>query len=301
MRAFYNASASGVRVANLAVQMYAAGSQGAGAIEGGARWTVDTVLGRWNQRVVVRASDHWIVRGSHFAYNGNYGMGDNKADSLLVEFTEMDHNNTSGINPGYGAGGVKFSLTRWLHTRHNNIHHNYGNGLWTDIDNIAVRHDTNTVQYNDGTGIFHEISEAAVIRGNTSCYNGQAPADALQNGAGILVSASPDVEVVGNIVCGNAHGIIALQQCRGSGLYGPHVVEHLSVHDNTVTQTNSGRAAAMLDGCALFDAYAASADNVWANNTYHRTLGLTRWHWSAGDISESAWAAVQDAGSSWAP
>ena len=138
-------------------------------------------------------------------------------------------------------------MTHNLIVRGNLVHHNYGPGLWTDVDNIDTLYEYNEVSDNDDAGIFHEISYRATIRNNTVSRNGFGYHPWLW-GAGIQVAASRDVEVYGNVLIDNAQGIAALQQNRGTGLYGPRQVVNLYVHDNTIIQTWRGRGRARA-GC----------------------------------------------------
>lgn len=242
-RAIYGPNATGVSISNLTVELYSTAGQGTGAIEGGAGWVIDSVVSRWNHGTGLRAGSHWSVRRSHFTGNGqlcmNASVPGGTADSVLVEDTELGPGcNSAGFNPGFAAGGFKFTNTRWLTARRNHIWGNAGNGLWGDLDNEqATLGPDNVVEYNANQGIFLEISWAGKILGNTVRGNGTDPSDAFVGGTGILVSATPDVEVSGNVVTGNAHGIVLLQQNRGSGTYGEHLVRNANVHDNQVTMS----------------------------------------------------------------
>ena len=71
-----------------------------------------------------------------------------------------------------------------------------------------------------------------MIKGNLVEGNGFAIG--WYSGAGILIAASPNVEVKENRVINNANGIIAVQQDRGTGSYGPFEVKNVHVHDNRV-------------------------------------------------------------------
>ena len=119
------------------------------------------------------------------------------------------------------------------------------------------------VYNNAGAGIYHEISHSALIRANTVVGNGRADNPWLW-GAGILVAASDGVEVTGNVVRANGNGIAGIQQNRGSGLYGPHLLSNLWVHDNTVDASGgSGVVQDSGDGAA------------WArNNRFERNAFL---------------------------
>jgi len=124
--------------------------------------------------------------------------------------------NTIGYSPGWEVVGSKFAFTSNLVVRGNLVHHNLGNGLWTDINNIHTLYENNVVRDNWGQGIFHEISYDAIIRNNTVRRNGFGRGRDWHYGAGIMVADSPNVEVYGNIVVNNFDGIIGIQQDRGS-------------------------------------------------------------------------------------
>ena len=85
----------------------------------------------------------------------------------------------------------------------NEVHHNEGPGLWTDINNINTIYEQNNAHNNTSHGIFHEISYSAIIRNNRIVDNGGGQRMSGWGDAGIRVAASPNVEVYGNILIGN--------------------------------------------------------------------------------------------------
>jgi hypothetical protein len=133
-------------------------------------------------------------------------------------------------------------------------------------------------------GIFHEISYDAVIRNNTVEGNGFSHQGWLF-GSGILVAASPNVEIYGNIVRNNFNGITAVQQNRGTGRYGPHEINNLFVHDNVITMPSGKTGLAQDVGD---DSYFQTRNNRWSNNTYY--LGTSaRFGWLDATISDAQW------------
>ena len=127
-----------------------------------------------------------------------------------------------GFDPGWEAGGTKFANSSGIVVRGNWVHHNEGNGLWTDIDNIGALYEGNLVEDNTGIGIFHEISYQAVIRGNTVRRNGSR--DATFNGrVGINMTNSRGVQVLDNIVEDNVGGPVLARagHPRRFGAHGP--------------------------------------------------------------------------------
>jgi parallel beta-helix repeat protein len=167
----------------------------------------------------------------------------------------------------------------------NFVHHNAGPGLWTDGDNLNTVYDANTCDDNQRMGIFHEISYAAVIRNNIVRRNGLGFPDWIW-GAGILVAASADVEIYGNIVEGNADGIGAIQQKRGSGRYGPYQISNLWVHDNTVSMTEGLTGLVQDVGDT---SYFTSRNNRFERNRYHLGAGAAYFTWLNNERSETEW------------
>jgi parallel beta-helix repeat protein len=143
---------------------------------------------------------------------------------------EIAYNNYLDLfDMGGEAGGTKFLHSTNLYIGNNFVHDNHGAGLWTDNNNYRTVFENNTVRNNYGPGIFHEISYAAVIRGNTATGN------ALRYyTGGILVANSSDVEVYDNTVVGNRGGIVGIQDARGSGPRGEFATTGFDVHDNNI-------------------------------------------------------------------
>jgi parallel beta-helix repeat protein len=176
-------------------------------------------------------------------------------------------------------------VTDRLIARGNFVHHNFGPGLWTDIDNINTLYENNTVEDNEQMGIFHEISYAAVIRNNIVRRNGFG-FTAWIWGSGILIAASPNVEVYGNTVEGNAHGIGAVQQNRGSGAFGAHEISNLYVHDNLVSMSQ-GQTGLVQD---IGDtSYFTSRNNRFDRNQYHLGSNAYYFTWMNGSRNETQW------------
>jgi parallel beta-helix repeat protein len=207
-----------------------------------------------------------------------------------VQGNELAYNNTAGFTTGWEAGATKFTRTNGLVVRGNFSHHNGGPGLWTDIDNINTLYENNRVEDNDWRGIFHEISYKAVIRNNICRRNGfknPLPNVAPVDGAGILVSSSPNVEIYGNTIEGNRTGIGALQTNRGSGAYGVHETSSLNVHDNTVVQP-TGLAAGIVQNVGSNAVY-TSKNNRFTHNSYDLGPNTRYFRWMNADRMTQEW------------
>jgi parallel beta-helix repeat protein len=281
----FEATANSVTISGLIVEKYANLAQhGAISAEGKTGWVISQNEVRWNHGLGIRIGPAARVIGNNIHSNGQLGIGGGGAN-VLVEGNEIAFNNASRFDPGWEAGGVKFVATTNLVVRNNFVHHNGGPGLWTDSGNMNTLYENNTCEDNERMGIFHEISYAAVIRNNIVRRNGFGFPDWIW-GAGILVAASPDVEIYGNTVEGNADGIGAVQQNRGSGQYGPYQISNLWVHDNTVSMTQGWTGLVEDVGDP---SYFTSRNNRFERNRYSLGLDAVYFTWMNGDRSESEW------------
>ena len=294
----FQGSATGVTLRHVTLEMFANPAQvGALAGEQTIAWTVEDSVVRLTHGVGIRIGTQMHVLRNIISGHGQLGIG-GIGNDVLVEGNEIATNNQAGFNPGWEAGGTKFVRTDRLVVRNNWVHHNLGPGLWTDIENIRTLYEGNTSEDNLRMGIFHEISYDAVIRGNVVRRNGFGFLPWLW-GAGILVAASPNVEITGNTVEGNADGIVGVQQNRGSGMYGPFYISNLWVHDNVVRQTagQSGLAQDIGDS-SIF----TGRNNRFERNTYQEACGNRHWAWADAERTWIEWrAAGQDAAGSCTP
>jgi parallel beta-helix repeat protein len=232
----FEPTADNVTVSGLIIEMYAGVSQqGAINAQGRTGWIITGNEIRKNHGPGITVGSRAQVRQNYVQNNGQIGIV-GSGDDILIENNEVYHNNTAHYYPLWEAGGVKFTFTSNLVVRGNFVHANGGPGLWTDQDNVNTLYENNTSDDNDWMGIIHEISYSAIIRNNIVRRNGFGYPDWIA-GAGILVAGSPDVEIYGNSLDGNADGIGAMQQNRGSGAYGPYEVWNLWVHDNFIANS----------------------------------------------------------------
>ncbi len=285
---------SNVRIQGITIQNYAPAVQlgpvlagGHSAAENTTGWVLQDCEIRNNATGGVRIGHAMRVVRNHIHHNGQIGIV-GIGDDVLVEGNEIAYNNLGrAYEPGFEAGGTKFVYTHRLTVRGNYVHHNEGPGLWTDGDNINTLYENNRTEDNAGSGIFHEISYAAVIRNNTSTRNGFTLGGWMY-GAGIMVSSSPDVEIYGNTVTNNANGITAVQQNRTADYarYGPHVLQNIYVHDNVVAMA-TGRTGVGQD---VGDRGVFTSRNIRvANNTYRLGSGSRYFEWADAQLTEGEW------------
>jgi hypothetical protein len=274
-----------VTISGLIIEKFATMAQ-IGAIHGQEKkgWRIIGNEIRKNHGSGVRIGTGSEVIRNYIHNNGQlglFGIGDN----ILVEGNEIFANNYAHYLDRWEGGGAKFFEGRNLVVRNNYSHHNDGPGLWSDYDCIDTLYEYNLAEDNTEMGIFHEIGYRAVIRYNIVRRNGFGYPDWIA-GAGILVAGSPDVEVYGNLVEGNADGIGGMQQDRGSGAYGPHELNNLWVHDNVIIN-NSGWTGVAQD--INDQSYFISRNNRFTNNTYD--LGSTQYpfQWMDGERTLAEW------------
>jgi parallel beta-helix repeat protein len=271
-----------VTIRNLVIQKFA-NEGGIAAVNARASWRVLDNKVQLNHGVGVQDAN--LIEGNVIIKNGELGIAGSFTDGSRIENNVISWNNYGGFDPNYFSGGGKWVKSKNLIVSHNTVRGNVGPGLWTDGDSIDILYSDNLVVGNTGPGIFHEISYRAVISGNTVTGNGTADAGWL-DGAGILLSSSGDVEIVGNIVSGNRNGIGIIQTDRGSGDYGPYVAQNDYVHNNDVTMMNgrSGLVTSMDD-----PSYFTSRNNRFAGNHYRLGCARLYFAWSSPD-AELTWA-----------
>jgi parallel beta-helix repeat protein len=295
-------TADDVEIRGIAVEKYATPAQ-EGAIQSqaqadgamGTNWLIADVEISGSHGAGIRAGDHTIIRGVYVHDNGQLGVTAAGSTNLLVEDSEIVHNNIAGFRWEWEAGGVKVTNSTDVVFNGNTVRDNDGPGLWADLDTVNTLYEDNVVVSNSGPGVFHEISGRAVVRRNTVEKNGFGKTSWLW-GAGILVAASSDVEVYDNILAGNANGIAGVQQDRGEGPYGPRLLAGLSVHDNTM-DLGDGRVGIVEDvgDTAVFD----ELGNRFERNTYVGASGR-RYVWENRRMDRSGWVAQgQDIDGTW--
>jgi parallel beta-helix repeat protein len=284
--AFEN-TADNVRIEGLEIRNYNNPPQ-MGAIKAGGHSPGESTSG-WqiidndihhNAGAGVRIGSMMLLSGNHIHHNRQLGVG-GIGTSTVIANNDISYNNyLNDYDAGWEAGGTKFVKTNGLVVRNNVVHHNNGPGLWTDIENSNTLYENNHVYDNRDTGIFHEISYSAVIRGNRVERNGSEKWGA----AGILVAASSNVEIYGNTVVDNGNAIVATQQNRGG-----YTLDHLNVHDNTVRYTNNkqGWVGVLQD---VGDTGVFSRNIRFEGNTYEFVDGkLNRFAWMNATRSWAEW------------
>ncbi|HEY7611664.1 MAG TPA: right-handed parallel beta-helix repeat-containing protein [Gemmatimonadales bacterium] len=290
-------TAPGVQVRGLIIEKFASPGQGSAIHAGGDGWTVADNVIRWNHGTGLRGGKRGFFLRNHILANGQMGIGGSVQDGLVVEDNEIAWNNTARYDDGWESGGTKFTSTDGLTVRNNWVHHNFGPGLWTDIDNVNVLIEGNTIEDNGAYGIQHEISYAAVIRNNIVRRNGGSAGygrcDGTSSCAGIAVHNSRDVEIVGNALTDNFNGIVLLEDDRGSGVLGPWQTRNVWVHDNVVSQSRSGSIAGGIRVRVNQNiVYTPAGGLRWTGNKYELEGSGRYFLWLGSEVTDSEWRDV---------
>lgn len=302
----FSGPADNVTISGLVVEKYAT-PVGHGAIHGGDprfaqggglnhHWVVKDNEIRYNHSVGIRTGNEMQVLRNNLHDNGEFGVG-GSGRNILVDGNEIAHNNYAGFDFYWGAGGTKFVLTEGAVIRNNNVHDNEGPGLWSDIENRNILYEHNHTKGNRGPGIFHEISLDAVIRDNVVEEDDWDPSgkEGIWEGAGILISASANVEVYGNEVRNCLNGIIGIQADRGDSKHSPtpyeYRLQNLRVHNNLIIQ-QKGFAAGIVSNPRFAPALFSDWNNRFEDNTYQLADSTLRYyHWMNAPRSKSEWQA----------
>ena len=297
-RAAFSGSATNVTIQGLVIEKYAIPAQ-FGAIGDqwpGANWTVTNNEVRWNHGTGINLGNGSQATQNYVHNNGQKGIGAG-GSSQLVQNNEIAYNNYAGFEPGWEAGGAKFSSVTGLVVSANNVHDNNGPGLWVDIDSMNTLIEGNTVTSNyGGAGIQYEISYQGIIRYNTVRYNYAPNGGWWMWGAQILIQNSGSDQVYGNTVDvlptqGNAIGII--HQNRGSGPYGPRLAINNTVHNNVIITRQSPQGASGLVADWDVQNELANGHNQFDYDTYH-VSDVTQYQWAWGQ--GFTWSGFQQLG-----
>ena len=289
----FRSSEVGVVVQGLVIEGYAP-EQKAGAIHGdeGARgWTITGNEIHDNGEVGVVARSEWTISNNRIHHNGRYGITGSGGD-ILVESNEiacnaLEYGSTSD------SAATKFVHTGGLVMSGNNVHHNFGNGLWVDINNVDFRIEGNRADANALSGIFVEISCGGVVSDNDVIGNGFGTTrPAGMENAGILVSNSPGVEVTDNRLVDNAKGIGAINWAHGNRDAVDQCVPEvrdLSVLGNEITQETG--LVAGIDATIDQDSVWTAWGNTFSGNVY--VVGPeARFRWEGSTIEQTDWESL---------
>ena len=219
------------------------------------------------------------VIGGRYYNNRSLGIGGGGgANGWVIDGAEIDHNNFTNdnytkrnISCGYEGGGVKWTADNTT-VKNSTIHDNACKGLWADLNAANSTIVNNRVSGNWDEGIFVEISSGAVVTGNTVARNGLRNGNGSGSGCpwlwggGITFASSDHGEIAHNVLSGNCNGITGTQQTRHEGH--PGLLEHLSIHDNTITGPGGKSGVAADNGANLTTRSIDFANNSFVYSTF---------------------------------
>jgi parallel beta-helix repeat protein len=261
----FHSDANDVTVKNLTIEEFASPTI-AGAVDPGygyypvssttsINWTIQSCYITLNHGEGVRTAFGERALDNVLHLNGQFGIGGGvpagsgiTSSRLLVQGNTVTNNNYAHVDPGFGAGGMKFGNTADAVVRNNVVKNNLGNGIHFDVDSIRPLIDGNTVIGNGdsaasstGDGIRFEIGNVgATFRNNVVQRNGVGGTGPSYQ----LVSAdSAGAVMYCNVVeigdTPHEQGIIVGASNRGDNTVEPFEGQQIvsinnSVHHNTV-------------------------------------------------------------------
>ena len=234
----FTGSASNVTIQNCEIKGYNSGFQEGAIRSHGDGWLIqDNNVHDNSHGGIDGGGNNTVIRNNYVHHNGMYGIAGGDGANLLIEGNEVSYNNTGGFDPGFEGGGGKVTEANGVVIRNNTYHHNFGPAIWADENVINATIENNNVYENTWVGIFYEISAGGVIRNNTLTNNGAGDPRGWFWRSQIIVAASSDVLVEGNVIaqsCSDCGGIVVIQQDRGS-----HFAYRVTFRNNRV-DGNSG-------------------------------------------------------------
>jgi hypothetical protein len=243
--------------------------------------------------------DNARISGVNTHHNGRYGLvlngpcqGCPGPKDVIVEDSEIAFNNTRKLATTGDAGGTKFSGgTSGMIVRRNEVHDNYGAGLWWDGYHTNAQVYENDIYNNRNWGIMWELSYGGVkIYHNTLTGNGIG--DGSQNffnNVQLLISCSDGsvggIEIYENTIDGTAYPLGLLNH---SGH--PTRTRNVFVHDNVMTLRASTTRVGAYAANGLTELFSATANNRFDHNTYRvsNTAGAY-WAWNGQILTWSQW------------
>ncbi len=198
--------------------------------------------------------------------NGHLGVHGHRVNSISIVGSVVTGNNAELFDPFHAAGGIKVTSSRDIEVRDNQVSHNGGPGIWTDLDVTDVVVVGNTVIGNSRSGIEMELSERVVVADNVVVGNGET---------GVWILESVDAEVWHNAVFDNHRDIWIEDGPRDD-------VHNVKVFNNTMGGIGSGAPAILTvedwTGTRRADDMAVSLDhNRYWFPSASTTSSISRW------------------------
>jgi parallel beta-helix repeat protein len=278
----------------------------------------------WASPVIV--GRNWVVTGSEFKdnfnaglviqgdgarvsrvnthHNGRYGLlvGPACADcpgpaGVVIEHSEIAFNNTRQLSVIGDAGGTKFSGgPRGMVVRHNDVHDNYGSGLWWDTNSRNAKVYRNRIYDNRNCGILYETSLGGTeIHHNTLTNNamGAGTVDWMLNVQLSIASSDGSrggrggIEIYANTIGGDAYPLVLVTHA------GRPSTKQVHVHNNVLILRAASSRVGGADASGTGEIFSPSAGNRFRSNTY-RVLdpNAAYWVWKGETLTWGQWQSL---------
>lgn len=239
---------------------------------GGAGWVFDGNDLGYAHGVAVKTDGSNAIAKNNLVHDaGQLGMS-GAGFNMLVQNNKIYRNNAAGFDPGWEAGGTKWTMTQKITVSGNEAYNNDGPGLWTDVYVSGAVFNNNRLHDNTRQGIHIELSRNVKVYGNTAWNNGST-LKGWSLGSGILIENSNMVEVNNNLVAWNGDGIGVIQGNRGSDT----PTTQIFLHDNTVAASQG--VIFGVESCADNSVFLAGSNvKGWNNHLY--ATGTTKYSWN---------------------
>ncbi len=167
--------------------------------------------------------------------NGLMGVGANKANGLTLKSSLITGNNAERFNWAPSSGGLKFSASENVKIVDNVFRGNGAMGAWFDVSMYNITITGNTFEGHSRTGLLVELSQKALIADNYS----------VDNGRGIAIYNTGDVDIWNNTVAGNDRTLEFLQDERRQEVSSlaskiPWVVTDITLSNNVLAYGGGG-------------------------------------------------------------
>ena len=248
--------------------------------------------------------DNARVIGVYTHHNGRYGLnvtipcvGCPGPSGVIIEDSEIAFNNTRQLSVMDDAGGTKFSGgTRGMIVRRNDVHDNYGSGLWWDSNSRNAKVYGNKIYDNRNCGILYETSFGGTkIHHNKLMDNGMgdgtedwtlnvqlsiASSDGSRGGRG-------GIEIYANTIDGDAYPLGLVTHA------GRPSTKQVQVHDNVLILRAASSRVGGADASGTGEMFIPSAGNRFRANTY-RVLdpNAAYWAWNGETLTWAQWQAI---------
>jgi parallel beta-helix repeat protein len=238
----------------------------------------------------IRLGSQMIVRGNRIHHNGYVGIDGYRSFDTLIENNEIYMNPPAVRDDAISeASNLKCFACGRLTIRNNYFHDSPFRGIWIDTCAPDITIEGNRVINHGKAGIWYEVSYRGVIQNNYVENAGylQTYLPGWLRGAGIEVSNSPDVTVIGNTVVNSLNGIIGLQASSYvDGPYGKSELRNLLVTGNTIVMPRGQTGLAENTGSnAIF----LSWNNRFEGNRYQLSVNPAPFYWMGQSLDEYGW------------